>query len=475
MPPRRSPPAPSPDVTLTLSGSAAAAAESREAAAAELREPAPSSPWERYEDLGVLGAGGMGEVHRVRDTILGRTLAMKLLPVRGAGAAGFRARFLAEARLAAGLAHPGIVPVHDCGATPDGGLWFTMDEVRGRSLGEVILAAHEDGLDPSALRRLAGVFLRVCEAVAHAHRSGVLHRDLKPENVMVGDLGEVLVVDWGLARALGGSAEEALPGGAAGGRRLTRTGHVIGTPAYMPPEQARGLVAEVDQRSDVYALGAVLYEILDGRAPYRGSARAVLARIVEGPPAPLSCRLAYGLPGGARRRVRARHGPHLRRPLPRRRRPRRGGAERARRRAPPGPRARPGPGGAGHRPPHGRAPRAGPRAARRRGRRPRAARDLRPRRPQGPRLGARGRGLRPRSSRRGGRGGLPEPPPRRARRGARPRRGARRARRRPRRGSSGRRRRRAIRRPPRAPRRCSGSTTAAGTRPCSAATAPSRW
>lgn len=297
MPPRRSPPAPSPDVTLTLSGSAAAAAESREAAAAELREPAPSSPWERYEDLGVLGAGGMGEVHRVRDTILGRTLAMKLLPVRGAGAAGFRARFLAEARLAAGLAHPGIVPVHDCGATPDGGLWFTMDEVRGRSLGEVILAAHEDGLDPSALRRLAGVFLRVCEAVAHAHRSGVLHRDLKPENVMVGDLGEVLVVDWGLARALGGSAEEALPGGAAGGRRLTRTGHVIGTPAYMPPEQARGLVAEVDQRSDVYALGAVLYEILDGRAPYRGSARAVLARIVEGPPAPLSCRLAYGLPG----------------------------------------------------------------------------------------------------------------------------------------------------------------------------------
>ncbi len=157
MPPRRRraaprPRAPSAGVTLTLSPPAPLAAD--------LREPVPTSTWLRYEDLGVLGRGAMGEVHRVRDRILGRTLAMKLLVLRGAGAAGLRAGFLAEARLAASLAHPGIVPVHDCGATPEGGLWFTMDEVRGRSLRAAIQDAHgAGGASPSARRRLADVYV----------------------------------------------------------------------------------------------------------------------------------------------------------------------------------------------------------------------------------------------------------------------------------------------------------------------------
>ncbi|AUX41729.1 protein kinase [Sorangium cellulosum] len=282
---------PTTDETLSLSPSSGLTAE--------LRELPVASPWTRYEDLGVLGSGSMGEVHRVRDRLLGRTLAMKILAVRGPGAMGFRARFLAEARLAAGLQHPGIVPVHDCGATPEGRLYFTMDEVRGQTLRAAIEAAHRaepGGPSPAALRRLADVYLRVCEAVAHAHRSGVIHRDLKPDNVMLGDLGEVLVVDWGLARALAAIEAPAGSGGALGGPRLTHAGHVLGTPAYMPPEQARGLVAEIDQRSDVHALGAILYEILCGAPPYEGPGRAVLARVVAGPPPPVARRAAGALP-----------------------------------------------------------------------------------------------------------------------------------------------------------------------------------
>ena len=276
--PPDAPPRPAVADDATLTSSPLTAAEP------DLHEPEAASPWQRYEDLGLLGRGGMGEVHRVRDRILGRTLAMKLLSLRGPGAAGQRAGFLAEARLAASLGHPGIVPVHDCGSTPEGALWFTMDEVRGETLRSALRAAHREpeGPSPTARMRLAGVFLRVCEAVAHAHRSGVVHRDLKPDNVMLGDLGEVLVVDWGVARVL------AAPGALAG--------YVIGTPAYMPPEQARGLADRVDRRSDVYALGAVLYEILCGAPPFEGTARAVLVRVVAGPPEPVARRAAAMLP-----------------------------------------------------------------------------------------------------------------------------------------------------------------------------------
>jgi serine/threonine-protein kinase len=296
MPARRRP-APSSPPDPPASPAAATVTLTPATASAELHEPDPVSPWIRYEDLGVLGAGSTGEVHRVRDRILGRTVAMKILGARGPGARGYRARFLAEARLSAGLAHPGIVPVHDCGAAPDGRLWFTMDEVRGRSLRAAIRDAHGDGrASPAALRRLADVYQRVCEAVAHAHRSAVIHRDLKPDNVMLGELGEVLVVDWGLARFCGAEPEAPFAMGGARGARTTQTGQVMGTPAYMPPEQARGRVAEVDPRSDVYALGAILYEILCGQPPFEGTAREVIARVGRGPPEPVAHRTPAGAP-----------------------------------------------------------------------------------------------------------------------------------------------------------------------------------
>jgi serine/threonine-protein kinase len=255
----------------------------------EIIAPATDSPWQRYYDLGLLGRGGMGEVRRVRDRVLDRVLAMKILLVDEAASETARVRFLAEARLAAGLQHPGIVPVYDCGEMPDGRLWFTMKEVRGESLRATIAAAYaaeRSGLSPATLRRLVDIYARACEAVAYAHRHGVIHRDLKPENVLLAELGEVHVVDWGLARP----TEHAESATNEDGDRLTLTDQVMGTPAYMPPEQARGERDSIGPRSDVYALGAVLYEILCGKPPYEGSADEVLGRVQNEPPEPLSAR-----------------------------------------------------------------------------------------------------------------------------------------------------------------------------------------
>ncbi|MFO0588998.1 MAG: SUMF1/EgtB/PvdO family nonheme iron enzyme [Polyangiaceae bacterium] len=255
-----------------------------------LSAPEAAWPWERYEDLGLLGRGGMGEVRLVRDRVLGRELAMKLLPPEIGDTESSRARFLAEARLTAQLQHPGIVPVYDCGALPDGLLWFTMMRVRGRTLGAVIRALHHEREAPriETQSRVIDAWVRACEAVAYAHGEGVVHRDLKPDNVMIGDLGEVRVLDWGIAR---GFAMEGLSGS---GRALvghgTLAGSVLGTPAYMPPEQARGDVARVGPASDVYALGAILYTILCGEAPHRGSPAAIWAEVLAGPPPPLLSR-----------------------------------------------------------------------------------------------------------------------------------------------------------------------------------------
>jgi len=186
----------------------------------------------------------MGQVIEADDVFLRRTVAIKVLTLPSRAA---RRRFVQEARLTAMLSHPGVVPVHDVGETPDGRPFFAMKRIRGRSLHEVI---HTGGM-PSLSERL-DVFKRVCEAVAFAHDAGVLHLDLKPDNVMVGDYGEVLVVDWGLAAEVGD-----------GGQAVRQ---VAGTPAYMAPEQAtQG--APLDRRADVYALGAVLFELLTDRPP----------------------------------------------------------------------------------------------------------------------------------------------------------------------------------------------------------------
>ncbi|HCH67023.1 MAG: protein kinase [Deltaproteobacteria bacterium] len=256
----------------------------------------------RYDDLGVIGLGGMGEVRRVRDRRLGRVLAFKVIHAPALNRTSIVSRFLEEAQVTAQLQHPGIIPIHDLGTLPDGRLWFTMKEVSGQTFGEIIDEVHAESQtrwkqSPSGwtLRRLVDALRQVCEAVAYAHSRGVVHRDLKPDNIMVGSHGEVLVLDWGLAKVLDRLAraadQELGPVQTTRSREdahHTQVGQVAGTPAYMPPEQALGLVDEIDARSDVYSLGALLYQVLSGRSPYQGrDAYAVLEQVRNHPPASL--------------------------------------------------------------------------------------------------------------------------------------------------------------------------------------------
>jgi formylglycine-generating enzyme required for sulfatase activity len=235
---------------------------------------APPPPRQRYTDAEPLGAGGMGEVVRVHDRVLDRTVAMKVIRPDTHAREGADYRFLAEARATARLQHPGIVPVYDLGHLEDGRPFFTMQEVRGRTFASAIADLHRHGSATGwGVRRLVDALLRACEAVAFAHELGVVHRDLKPANLLLGENGEVFVVDWGLAWSL----SEETPTG----RRS-----IEGTPAYMAPEQARGELDDVDARADVYALGAVLYEVLTGARAHQGTTSTeVLKSVLAGPPA----------------------------------------------------------------------------------------------------------------------------------------------------------------------------------------------
>ena len=229
---------------------------------------APTST--RYAELGVLGEGGMGKVHLCRDERIGREVAMKVILPELQAKASTRARFVREASVQGQLEHPSIVPVHDLGVTPEGATFFTMKRVRGQTLEAVLDELANDVLttvDRFTTRRLLGAFVNVCLAVDFAHSKGVVHRDLKPANLMLGDFGEVYLLDWGIAKL----ADER--GGAIGvvGEELsaqetpvpkTAAGALLGTLAYMAPEQVVGEGATVS--SDVFALGAVLFEILAG-------------------------------------------------------------------------------------------------------------------------------------------------------------------------------------------------------------------
>ncbi len=268
----------------------------------------------RYTLEGEVGKGGMGVVYRVRDTKLDRPLAMKVIlgqadVVRTGKTPPIPARqltrFVNEAKITSQLDHPGIVPVHEVGVDAAGRAFFTMKLVKGITLAEVF--ERRIANDPEwSIPRVLGVIQRVCEAMAFAHERGVIHRDLKPHNVMVGDFGEVYVMDWGLARR----TSEAHDVGAAHGVEtadavideqlseeltLTRDGSVIGTPSYMSPEQARGEIAAMGPQSDVYAIGAMLYQLIAGTPPYvrkgeKALGSEILARVASSGPQRLESR-----------------------------------------------------------------------------------------------------------------------------------------------------------------------------------------
>ncbi|MGE3165494.1 MAG: bifunctional serine/threonine-protein kinase/formylglycine-generating enzyme family protein [Planctomycetota bacterium] len=254
-------------------------------------------PGTRYVEQREIAHGGMGAIIEVWDRNLRRTLAMK--SIRTAEEAGVRARwmqrFIDEAEVTSRLEHPGVVPIHELGVREDGRLYFTMPLVRGSDLQAVFEKVWTADPEWSRTRAL-GVIQRACEAVSYAHSRGVVHRDLKPANIMVGAFGETYVMDWGLARMNGVGVEAVtpdppieVPPDAASDFQRTRDGTVLGTPAFMSPEQAAGELERLDARTDVYAMGAVLYTLFARRPPYTQpgeevTAAAVVARVRAGPP-----------------------------------------------------------------------------------------------------------------------------------------------------------------------------------------------
>jgi tetratricopeptide (TPR) repeat protein len=245
-----------------------------------------------YEVVGKIGAGGMGEVFEARDTLLHRTVALKVLPAGKVADPERRARFLTEARTASSLNHPFIVTIHDVVTTDDGAFCLVMERVRGRPLSEAIPAG---GLPLETALRFAR---QAADALAAAHAAGIVHRDLKPGNVMVTDRGDIKVLDFGLAKLMPGPASGADPTITSG---ATQLGVVLGTPDYMSPEQAKG--EPVDHRTDIFSFGMLVFEMLTGRRPFGGADRIAALHALVSQPAPRVSAMRAGLPASIDRFV----------------------------------------------------------------------------------------------------------------------------------------------------------------------------
>jgi len=287
-------------VSTTMAPGTAASCEATPAAPAA--EAAPVR--ERYVVGREIAKGGMGAILEAKEPSLDREVAMKVMLDSGESAHTARQRFVREALVLARLEHPNIVPIHELGRNADGQHFYTMKLVKGRTLHAILTAIKKaDALTTQhyTLDRLLTIFRKVCDAIAFAHHQRIIHRDLKPENVMVGEFGEVLVMDWGLAKHLDDHQlakledRQARPAGiegikelsdsqlAAGQASLTLEGAVMGSPQYMPPEQAEGRLADIGTHSDIYSLGAILYAILTLRHPVEGKRiEEVLAKVISG-------------------------------------------------------------------------------------------------------------------------------------------------------------------------------------------------
>jgi len=267
----------------------------------------------RYVFEGEIARGGMGAVVRAIDSGIRREVAVKYLLDQAS--ASKRLRFIEEAQITGQLEHPNIVPIHELGSDEKGRLHFSMKMVKGRTLANMLQGLRETDSAEYPLGRLLTILVNVCNALAYAHARSVIHRDLKPANIMVGDFGEVYVMDWGLAKVRNqgsgvrnqeSAVKNESPPQVMTDRLLeaemTQDGAILGTPVYMAPEQAAGKVDGVDQRSDIYALGAILYEMLTLHGPVdRGGGRAeILRRVVQGEIVPPQARLRGA---GSRRRI----------------------------------------------------------------------------------------------------------------------------------------------------------------------------